>query len=148
MTVTFKDAATTPQAFATLPTAAGELAVVHTQAASVNGIATPISNAAPMPVQLTSGLTASDGSSTIAAGGVAQNLFSGNVPANGYLVVNLNASMGNTLYISDIGVASAAGSSIPIAPQTEWRSPPGYKPPGVVSIFGPTTAEAFSARRW
>jgi hypothetical protein len=148
MTVVFKDANTTPQAFGTLPTAAGELAVVHTQAASVNGIATPVSNAAPMPVMLTSGATAADGSGTIALGGVAQNLFSGSQPTNGYLVFNLNPTGGRTLYISDVGVASATGSSFPILPQAEWHTPPGYKPPGAVSIFGTTTSDPFAARKW
>jgi hypothetical protein len=148
MTVTFKDAATTPQAFATLPTSAGELAVVHTQAAAVNGVATPISNASPMPVMLTSGLVASDGSGTIAAGGVAQNLFSGTVPTNGYWVFNHNALLGRTLYISDVGVASAGGTSVGVAPQSEWRTPPGYKPAATVSIFGTDTGDVFAARRW
>jgi hypothetical protein len=148
MTLVVKDGNTTPQALGTLPTAAGELAVVHTQAASVNGVATPISNAYPLPVMLTSGAVAADGSSTIAAGGVAQNLFSGTTPTNGYLVANLNPSGGRVLYISDIGTASAAGSSIPIQPQEEWRTPPGYKPPAAVSIFGTTTSDPFAARRW
>ncbi len=148
ITLSIKDSNTTPQALATVPTAAGELAVVHTQAASVNGVATPISNAYPMPVMLTSGAVAADGSSTLAAGGVAQNLFSGTTPTNGYLVVNLNPTGGRTLYISDVGTASATGSSIPIEPQTEWRTPPGYKPPNAVSIFGTTTSDPFSARRW
>lgn len=148
MTLVLKDANTQPQTLGTLPTAAGELAVVHTNASSVNGIATPTSNTNPLPVVLTGGLTAADGSGLIALGGNAQNLFSGNVPVNGYLVVNLNPSGGRALYISDVGTASATGSSIPIAPQAEWRTPPGYKPPNVVSIFGTTTSDPFSARRW
>ncbi len=148
MTLVVKDANTTPQPLGTLPTAAGELAVVHTQAASVNGVATPVSIANPLPIMLSGGSPALDGSGTIISGLTAQNVFGGNIPANGYIVYNLNPTGGRTLYISDVGVASATGSSFPIPPQGYFITPLGYRPSSPVSIFGTTTADPYSARRW
>ncbi|HJU18985.1 MAG TPA: hypothetical protein VJ770_21225, partial [Stellaceae bacterium] len=86
-----------------------------------------------------------DGSAMIAAGGTAQLLFGGVVPATGYLVCNTSSA---ALWISDVGTASAGGSSIQIAAGAIWATPSGYKPPGAVSIFGAATGQAFAARRW
>jgi hypothetical protein len=101
-----------------------------------------------LPVVNTAGAAAADGSGTIAVGGTAQTLFGGTVPPNGFLVANLNPSGGRTLYISDVGTASAAGSSIPIAPQSVFMTPSGYKPGGAVSMYGATSSDPFAARRW
>lgn len=148
MTLLVKDANTTTQSIATQADVAGNLVPVHLPAVLVGNVATPVQAAAPLPVINTAGAAAVDGSGTITTGGAAQTLFAGAVPANGYLVANLNASGGRVLYISDVGVAAATGASIPIAPQAAFVTPPGYKPPGAVSIFGTTTADGFAARKW
>jgi hypothetical protein len=92
------------------------------------------------------GGTISDGSGTISVSGLAQYIFSGLTPANGYLVQNTHATA--TLYINDVGVAAATGSSLVLLPGQMWVTPPGYKPPGAVSLFGNTSGQSFSARRW
>lgn len=148
-TLAVKDANTTTQNLGAQQDAPGYLVVEHCPAPlNASGVATPVSPSEPMPVIVRAGSVAVDGSGTIVSGGAAQNLFSGITPLNGYLVANLNASGGRTLYISDVGAAAAGGASIPIAPQATFVSPSGYAPPGAVSIFGTNTGDAFAARRW
>lgn len=92
------------------------------------------------------GNTPVDGSGTVTTGGVAQTLFGGVTPAMGYMVQNLSAG---DLYINDLGTASAGAGSILIPSQgSMFISPSNYRPPGAVSLFGATTAQAFSARHW
>jgi len=68
------------------------------------------------------------------------------VPPNGYLVQNNSSA---ALWISDVGTASASGASIQLAANGgTFATPSGYKPAGAVSLFGATTGQAFSARRW
>lgn len=90
--------------------------------------------------------TAQDGSGTVTTGGTAQNLFGGTVPANGFFVQN-NSS--GDLWISDIGTAAAAQPSIKIPPNgSMFSTPAAYRPAAAISLFGATTAQAFTARRW
>ncbi len=92
--------------------------------------------------------TACDGSSTIATGGVAQLLFGGIVPANGYAVYNPDAA--NDLWISEstTAAASGVGSIRIVANGGGYESPAGSKPGGPISIFAGTTGAKFTARRW
>ncbi len=145
MTLLVKDANTQVQSLSTQSDAAGNLASVHVPAAVAGGVATPVSASAPLPVINAAGAAAADGSGSIAAGGAAQTLFGGVTPANGWLVCNNSSA---ALYVSDVGAASAGGSSIQIAAGATFVTPSGYKPPGPVSIFGATTGQAFAARRW
>ena len=145
MALLVKDANTTVQPIATQLDGAGSLVPVHAPAAVTDGVATPVSAAAPLPVVNTAGAAALDGSGTVTAGGTAQPLFGGVVPANGYLVANTSAA---TLYVSDVGIASAGGGSIPVAPGAVFATPSGYKPPGAVSLYGATSGQSFAARRW
>ena len=145
MTLLVKDANTTTQPISTQFDVAGNLVPVHSPAAVVGGIATPVGPTAPLPVINTAGAAAIDGSGTVVAGGTAQVLFAGAVPANGYLVAN-NSSQ--TLYVSDVGTATSGGASIPILPGAIFMTPSGYKPAGAVSLWGSTTGQAFAARRW
>jgi hypothetical protein len=145
MPLLVKDANTTVQSLSTQLDNAGNLVSVHTPAAIVSGVATPVSAAAPLPVISTAGTAAVDGSGTVALGGTAQMLFGGFVPTNGYLVANNGNS---TVYICDTGVASVGGASVPVAVDAVFMTPSGYKPPGPVSLFGNTTGAAFAARRW
>ena len=109
------------------------------------GVATPVSATAPLPVINTAGSVAIDGSGTVSVGGTAQTLFGGVAPGNGWLVANNSSA---TLYVSDVGTATAGGASIPIAAGAVFATPSGYKPAGPVSLYGATTGQAFAARRW
>ena len=145
MTLLVTDANTTTQPISTQPDVAGNLVPVHAPASVVGGIATPVGPATPLPVINTVGAAAIDGSATVAAGGTAQTLFAGVVPANGYLVANNSTAI---LYVSDVGSATSGGASIPIAAGAVYVTPSGYKPPGAVSLWGSATGQAFAARRW
>ena len=92
------------------------------------------------------GAVAADGSGAVATGGVAQNLFGGAAPPTGYLVQNLS---GDFLYLSDVGTAAATGASVMLAPGGGYfETPPSYRPPGPVSLYGATAGQAFAARYW
>jgi hypothetical protein len=145
LTLLVKDANTTTQPISTQSDVAGNLVPMHSPAAVIGGIATPVSPTAPLPVINTAGAAAIDGSGTIAAGGTAQVLFAGAVPANGYLVAN-NSSQ--TLYVSDVGAATSGGASIPIPAGAVFMTPSGYNPAVAVSLWGSTTGQAFAARPW
>jgi hypothetical protein len=145
VTLLVKDANTTTQPVSTGLDSSGNLVPVHAPAAIVAGIATPVSSMAPLPVINTAGLAASDGSGAVGAGGTAQTLFGGIVPANGWLVANNSAA---PLYVSDVGAATSGGASIPVAPGAVFATPSGYRPAGAVSLFGTAAGQAYAARRW
>lgn len=145
MTLVVKDANSQPQNLSTQVDAFGNLVPVHTPAALVGTVATPVSATNPMPVINAAGAVAVDGSGQILTGGVAQLLFGGIAPVNGYLVAN---SSPETLWVCDVGAASPGGASIPITSTAIFQTPDGYRPPGPVSIFGGTLAQPFAARRW
>jgi|SRR5579862_120163 hypothetical protein len=146
MTLLVKDANTTVQALATESDGGGNLVPVHAPAVTAGGVAAPVGAANPLPVINAAAAAASDGSGTVAAGGSAQLLFGGAVPANGFLVQNNSAS---PLWVCDVGTASAGGASIQIAANGGlFATPSGYRPGGPVSLFGTATGQTFAARRW
>ena len=147
MTLLVKDANTAVQSLATAADASGSLVPVHVPAATdAQGTASPVGPQNPLPVVNTAAAAASDGSGTVAAGGSAQSLFGGIVPANGFLVQNNSSA---ALWICDVGVAAAGGASVQIAANGGvFMTPSGYKPGGAVSLYGATTGQAFAARRW
>jgi hypothetical protein len=145
MALLVKDANTTTQPISTQTDVAGNLVTMQLSSVLVGGIAQPISATNPLPVEPAAGSPAIDGSGTITTGGSAQSLFAGAIPVNGFLVANNSSA---NLYVSDVGFASAGGTSIPIGVGLVWWTPSGYKPAGPVSIFGATTGQVFAARRW
>ena len=145
MTLLVKDANTTTQSISTQTDLAGNLVPVHAPAAIAGGVATPVGPTAPLPVINAAGSAAIDGSGTVVTGGMPQALFAGVVPVNGFLVANNSSA---SLYVSDVGAASAGGGSIPIAPGAVFITPSGYKPAGTVSLFASSTGQSFAARRW
>jgi len=145
LTLLVKDANTTTQPISTQSGVAGNLVSVHAPASVIGGIATPVGPTAPLPVINTAGAAAIDGSASVVAGGTAQTLFAGVAPTNGYLVANNSSAI---LYVSDVGVATSGGASIPIAAGAVFVTPSGYKPAGAVSLWGGATGQAFAARRW
>jgi len=147
MTLLVKDANTAVQSLATGLDGNGSLVPVHAPAmTNSQGVSTAVGPQNPLAVINTAAIAASDGGGTVATGGSAQTLFGGIVPVNGYLVQNNSSA---ALWISDVGVASAGGSSIQIAANGgTFATPSGYKPAGAVSLYGATTGQAFAARRW
>lgn len=147
MTLLVKDANTTVQSLSTQLDGNGNLVPVHAPAATnAQGVAVPVGPQNPLPVINAAGAPASDGSGTVAAGGSAQTLFGGVVPANGFQVQNNSSA---ALWICDVGVASAGGASMQLAANGGiYATPSSYKPGGAVSLFGATTGQAFAARRW
>ncbi len=132
----------------------------------VNG--NPINTSNPLPVQLqtdvgaitanqgaagssawpvTGSAVATNGSSTIASGGISQALFSGTVPSNGYEVINPDAT--NDLWISDTVTALANGTgNIRVgANGGTYVTPPGMRPINHgIAIVGAVTGQKFTAR--
>jgi hypothetical protein len=147
MTLLVKDANTSVQSLSTVIDGNGSLVPLHAPAAAnAQGVASPVGPQNPLPVVNTAASAASDGSGTVAAGGSAQTLFGGVVPANGFIVQNNSSA---ALWVSDVGAASAGGASIQIAANGGvFSTPSGYKPAGAVSLYGMTTGQAFAARRW
>src|SRR5262249_40611715 len=127
MTLLVKDANTEIQSLSTQTDVAGSLVCLNVPASVVNGSATPNQRSAPLAVMNAAGAAAVDGAGAVGVGGTAQLLFGGAVPANGYLVAN-NSS--GTLYVSDVGTATAGGASVSIAAGTLFMTPSGYQPPG------------------
>lgn len=89
-----------------------------------------------------------DGSTTIATGGAAQNLFGGTIPTNGFAIYNPDPS--NDLWVSDSATAAAngQGSIRVVANGGGYETPSGYRPLGIVSIVGAVTGQKITAKRW
>lgn len=84
-------------------------------------------------------------SGTITTGGVAQVLMALNSQRRGYWFQNVSAG---DLWISAVGAAAAAQPSMKIPPNALFEVNPGTVPTGELSVFGATSAQAFSAREW
>ncbi len=146
MSISVKDANQVVQNISTENDAQANLVPVHAPASTVAGISTPVGPTAPLPVINTAGAPAVDGSGTITLGGAAQLLFSGATPANGFQVQNQSGA--EVLWVNDLGAAGVnAGFQIAISGGL-YTTPPGYRPGGPVSIYGATSAHAFTARKW
>jgi len=87
-----------------------------------------------------------DGSTTITAGGTAQNLFGGVTP-NKYGIYNPHATQ--DLWVSDSTTAAPnAAGSIRVPANGGWyETPSWYVPLGAVSIYGAVTGQPVTARR-
>jgi hypothetical protein len=109
------------------------------------GVASLVALLKAIALRLGVGGTAADGGGSIAVGGQAQYLFSSLVPVNGYLVQNNSAA---NITVSDTAISTGSGINITLAPGIMWVTPPGYKPPGPVSIYGASSGQAFAARKW
>lgn len=119
------------------PVAVADASVV---AAIVAAALTP-----PLPV---TGITGSDGSGTITAGGTAQNLFAGATPTNGFEVINPDASEDLWVSLSTTAAPNASGSIRVAANGGAYSTPLGMKPWHAISIVGATTGHKFTAAKW
>jgi len=86
-------------------------------------------------------------SGTITLGGTAQSLAAANPTRRGCVVQNLSTG---DLWINDQGTAAASQPSIkvPAGGQYVCGSGGGFAPGQALSIFGATTAQAYSGREW
>jgi hypothetical protein len=124
--------------------AQGNWVPLHVPGSVVDGIATPVSQTNPLPVEVSAGSPAVDGSGTVVSATVAQTLFAGVVPVNGFQFANNCASV---IFISDTRTAGP-NIGMPVAVGGIYTTPSGYKPAGPVSVFGGTTSGNFDARKW
>jgi hypothetical protein len=145
MTLYVKDANATTQPISTQPDAAGNLVPMHVPASIIGGIAVPASTANPLPVEVAAGSPAVVGDGTIVSATVAQTLFAGVTPVNGFAICN-NCS--SAMWASDGGTAASNVGFYIAASGGIYTTPPGYKPVGPVSLYGGTTSGNFAARRW
>jgi hypothetical protein len=105
ITLLIKDAQNQQQPIATQSDIAANLVPVHVPASVIAGVATPVSAANPLPVEVAAGSPAIDGSGTIVSATVAQTLFAGVVPATGFQIANNCASV---IYVRDTGSPAGA----------------------------------------
>jgi hypothetical protein len=92
-------------------------------------------------------VSATDGSTTITAGGAPQNLFGGVIPANGWFVANPDTA--EDLWVSDTTTAAPNGvGSIKVLAGTLFTPPIGRETAGAVSVYGLTTGHKITASRW
>lgn len=91
------------------------------------------------------GVTYTDKSGTIAAGGVAQTLMALNASRTGFWIQNVSTG---DLWISSLGTAAATQPSLWVPAGTYYEPPTNGVPTAAISIFGATTSQAFSAREW
>ncbi len=87
-----------------------------------------------------------DRSGTITTGGAAQTLAAFNEARKGFMIQNLSAG---DLWINELGgTAAASQPSIKITSGQVYETMDGQPCPYAISIFGATTAQAFTAREW
>ncbi len=85
-------------------------------------------------------------SGSITAGGVAQTMAPANANRNGYRFQNNSAG---DLWINDVGgTASAAPPSFKVSANGYFETPARERPTQAISVFGATTAQAWSAREY
>ena len=94
------------------------------------------------------GSATTDGSTTVTTGGTAQNLFGGTAAVNGFEVCNPGAT--DDLWISDstTAAANATGTFRVAVNGGCYVTPVGRKPLGAISVYGATTGDPITARRW
>lgn len=144
MSLLVKDANTAVQSLSTISDAQANLVPVHAPAAVAGGVAVPVSTAAPLPVINAAATAASGANGTIATGGVAQTVFAGATPVNGFALQNTSST---DLWINDLGTAGVNAGFLVPSLQT-FTSISGYRPAGSVSVYGATTGQTFCVRAW
>ena len=145
MTLLVKDANSQPQPIATQSDIAGNIVPVHVPASVIAGVATPVSAANPLPVQVAEGTLSVDGSTTIVSQTAPQVLFAGIVPAIGYQIGNNTAA---TLWVRDTGSPAGDHAGMPVPVGGTYTTPLNYRPAGPVSIYGGITGSNVECRRW
>jgi hypothetical protein len=92
------------------------------------------------------GFPNNDGSMTTTTGGLAQNLFGGATPRNGYHIANPGISV---CWFSQFQVAAPNGlGSEQVVPGGGYESPLGVSPSHSVSVYCPLTGDPVTAWQW
>lgn len=84
---------------------------------------------------------------TITAGGTAQNLFGGNVPKNGYCIINTGTG---DLYVSEGGTPTIGGAFPKVSPGgiASSQVTESFSNAQVFKIIGATTGQTFIEKYW
>lgn len=90
----------------------------------------------------------SDGSSTITAGGTAQDLFASATPTNGFTVHNPDATEDLWISLSTTAVANGQACINIAAGGGSYTTPDFMRPFHAISIVGATTGHKFTAIKW
>jgi hypothetical protein len=98
--------------------------------------------ALPVSLKVT---TVSDGSGTITSGGTPQNALA--AAANGYNYLIQNNSNAD-LWFSTLATAEANSPSIRLPAGAVYETPDSLKVVGALSVFGASTGQAFTIRKW
>lgn len=122
-------------------TANNSLASIDTKLPASLGAKSGVASLSTVPA---SG-TLADRSGTITAGGTAQVLMAANANRIGFAIQNLSTG---DLWINPLGTAAATKPSLKIASGVYYETPSGYGAVGAISVFGATTAQAFTAQEW
>lgn len=101
----------------------------------------------PVPVTIV-GSVGVDGSGIIQKANNPQVLFNGRTPPHGFQIYAQQE-----LWYTDFGTPTnlnnlSSPSWIAIQPGSYYTTPPGYRPPGPVYVYGGTDQEPFGARMW
>jgi|GEM_PF-1991001 len=91
------------------------------------------------------GVTYTDRSGTITAGGTAQQMAAANASRKGYFIQNNSTS---DLWINSVTTAVLSQPSIKLPAGALYEAPANGVPVTAISIIGATTAQAFSAREY
>lgn len=102
--------------------------------------------ASPVVVTSQAGVTLTNISGSLTAGGTAQNAAGANSSRRGFFIQNIHAS--SSLWISTLATAVADQPSIEIKPGALYESPPGGCGGGAISVIGATTGQKWVGREW
>lgn len=90
-------------------------------------------------------VTLTDRSGTITSGGTAQTLMASNAARKGFYIQNTSSG---DLWISSVGTAAVAGSSMRVIAGSLYECPSYAVPTTAISIYGATTGQSFAAREF
>lgn len=99
-------------------------------------------------VSICTGAAMTGGSGAIATANTPQALFAGQVPTNGYEVINCDVAA--TLWINDEGGGASAGAagSIPIPALGRYTTPVTGTPTKGITVASANAGHTFTARKW
>lgn len=112
-----------------------------------DGIATDTTTTDRLPVSNMPQIgVLTDRSGTLTTGGTAQQIAPVNTIRLGWSVYNLHAT--SDLWVNTLTTAVQSQPSLRIPAGAMYETPPGGQGTGAISVVGPTTGQAFTAREW
>lgn len=102
--------------------------------------------ASPVPVKTAAGVTKTDRSGSITAGGTAQQLMAANATRSGWQIWNLS---NGDLWVNENGSTAVLNQpSFKLPPGSYYENSSGGVAVTAVSIIGATTGQTFASREW